>query len=612
MLSKKRFSVDKESQKIMKSSQVVASCRICEMINICDIARILCPYCGSFYDPNVKTEAKLKSRRSSANSTIEKSDSDLSEDDSSQSGGGFRNFIKSFLKITKKSNSNPNLTKNSLQKNKTVSSIANLNQERNFVLEKPEHPFLSVKNKEPNFFKEKAANFQMDSDKFKELASKALEDKNFKDITDFYCWNFSKSSNLISLLVIEKPIKSKQSPDMTYSSPDKKLETIFNFSIDWKFMKDIYLFLQKLSTTETKLIMKAICFCIVNDLKPAIDRLKVHVLRNRSFTKKINIDDQINADNKFQCCEIDRLVIELIYSLVIILCNPLFNLSENSVLFSILLCEIACLNGHLQNILVFNLRRMPLNFFRDILRQIQNFLVSRLFPTSNNRPIRLVNDWLISSVKVIGILYHTNEMQITYYQNHFNEYENDAFLDYRQKKKYFQKLDNQEEYTNPISVVSASTNYSSLFVSYEDFYVKKLDSLNLYKDFVNWQNRGKISKEFCFSQYPYILSINTKRRILEQDSETQMVIIAKQSFMKNARNRNVRVPNSNDLFLTINVRRNNLISDSLNEIEIKKTHLKKKLRVNFLGEVAIDMGGVRKEWFLLVIRQIFSPLYGNY
>lgn len=86
-------------------------------------------------------------------------------------------------------------------------------------------------------------------------------------------------------------------------------------------------------------------------------------------------------------------------------------------------------------------------------------------------------------------------MQITYYQNHFNEYENDAFLDYRQKKKYFHKLDNQEEYTNPISVVSASTNYSSLFVSYEDFYVKKLDSLNLYKDFVNWQNRGKISKE---------------------------------------------------------------------------------------------------------------------
>lgn len=47
---------------------------------------------------------------------------------------------------------------------------------------------------------------------------------------------------------------------------------------------------------------------------------------------------------------------------------------------------------------------MPLNFFRDILRQIQNFLVTRLFPQNNIKPIRLVNDWLISAVKVIGIL----------------------------------------------------------------------------------------------------------------------------------------------------------------------------------------------------------------
>lgn len=86
-------------------------------------------------------------------------------------------------------------------------------------------------------------------------------------------------------------------------------------------------------------------------------------------------------------------------------------------------------------------------------------------------------------------------MQINYYQNHYKEYENDAFQDYKQKKKYFQKLDNQEEYISPISVVSAATNYSSLFVSYEDFYIRKLDCLNLYKDYINWQHREKLSKE---------------------------------------------------------------------------------------------------------------------
>lgn len=86
-------------------------------------------------------------------------------------------------------------------------------------------------------------------------------------------------------------------------------------------------------------------------------------------------------------------------------------------------------------------------------------------------------------------------MQINYYQNHFKEYESDAFLDYKQKKRYFQKLDNQEEFISLVSVVSASTNYSSLFVSYEDFYIRKLDTLNLYKDFVNLQHRSKLSKE---------------------------------------------------------------------------------------------------------------------
>ena len=44
---------------------------------------------------------------------------------------------------------------------------------------------------------------------------------------------------------------------------------------------------------------------------------------------------------------------------------------------------------------------------------------------------------------------------------------------------------------------------------------------------------------------------------------------------------------------------------------MKNHDLKKKLRVEFINEAAIDMGGVRKEWFLLAVRDIFSPLYGK-
>ncbi|CAF1636563.1 unnamed protein product, partial [Didymodactylos carnosus] len=44
----------------------------------------------------------------------------------------------------------------------------------------------------------------------------------------------------------------------------------------------------------------------------------------------------------------------------------------------------------------------------------------------------------------------------------------------------------------------------------------------------------------------------------------------------------------------------------------KRDDLKKKLRVTFIGEVGLDMGGLTKEWFLLIIRNIFLPDYGMF
>lgn len=44
----------------------------------------------------------------------------------------------------------------------------------------------------------------------------------------------------------------------------------------------------------------------------------------------------------------------------------------------------------------------------------------------------------------------------------------------------------------------------------------------------------------------------------------------------------------------------------------KKRDLKKKVRVTFTGEPGVDMGGLTKEWFLLLIKKIFQPEYGSY
>ena len=49
---------------------------------------------------------------------------------------------------------------------------------------------------------------------------------------------------------------------------------------------------------------------------------------------------------------------------------------------------------------------------------------------------------------------------------------------------------------------------------------------------------------------------------------------------------------------------------NLLQIARKKKDLKKKLRVSFEGEPGLDLGGLTKEWFLLLIRKIFREEYG--
>ena len=70
--------------------------------------------------------------------------------------------------------------------------------------------------------------------------------------------------------------------------------------------------------------------------------------------------------------------------------------------------------------------------------------------------------------------------------------------------------------------------------------------------------------------------------------------------------------NPKDIFLTINIRRKNLIEDTLNEVSKPGIKLQNPIKVKFIGEQGVDEGGVRKEFFLLFIRQIFDPDYGMF
>jgi len=69
-------------------------------------------------------------------------------------------------------------------------------------------------------------------------------------------------------------------------------------------------------------------------------------------------------------------------------------------------------------------------------------------------------------------------------------------------------------------------------------------------------------------------------------------------------------------YFVLRVRRTHLVEDSIDSIRaiklIDPNSLKKQLRVEFAGEEGIDEGGVKKEWFQLVVQDLFSLKYGMF
>jgi E3 ubiquitin-protein ligase HECTD2 len=139
-----------------------------------------------------------------------------------------------------------------------------------------------------------------------------------------------------------------------------------------------------------------------------------------------------------------------------------------------------------------------------------------------------------------------------------------------------------------------------------DFYNTLLDYMNLTADFEAWESkRGK----FAFCQYPFFLSIWAKIQIMEHDARRQMEVKAREAFFDSIMTRKTV-----NQYLVLKVRRDCLVEDSLQGVSQvvgnSGEEIKKGLRIEFKGEEGIDAGGLRKEWFLLLVRDVFNPDHG--
>jgi len=117
------------------------------------------------------------------------------------------------------------------------------------------------------------------------------------------------------------------------------------------------------------------------------------------------------------------------------------------------------------------------------------------------------------------------------------------------------------------------------------------------------------TQRFYFSQYPFLLSIDVKLRMLNAESQMHQQFAQQRAVNFGLfSGTNIIQP-----WFVLQVQREHLLQQTLIHISSASTiDLKKPLKVVFVGEEGVDAGGVKKELFQLLISQLFSDQYGMF
>ena len=110
-------------------------------------------------------------------------------------------------------------------------------------------------------------------------------------------------------------------------------------------------------------------------------------------------------------------------------------------------------------------------------------------------------------------------------------------------------------------------------------------------------------------QTPFILTPDSKRRILQGESDLQKQHEVHSSHIA-AIIGDPETAHLHSHYLVFNLRREHLLADTMRQVERSALDLKKPLKVKFycegVAEEGVDEGGVAKEFFQLLVREIFS------
>ncbi|XP_041971239.1 probable E3 ubiquitin-protein ligase HERC4 isoform X2 [Aricia agestis] len=151
----------------------------------------------------------------------------------------------------------------------------------------------------------------------------------------------------------------------------------------------------------------------------------------------------------------------------------------------------------------------------------------------------------------------------------------------------------------------------------ECFYIEDLSNrVDIASDYINWlSDNNSSSVHLC--NYAFLFDVQCKSLLLKIDQQIQMQMAVSRAasalLTRIMFDPTYEHTGASEQFLHLRVARDHILRDTMTQISAHdSSQLKKPLRVEFLGEEAEDAGGVRKEFFFLLLKEIFDPVYGMF
>ena len=125
-------------------------------------------------------------------------------------------------------------------------------------------------------------------------------------------------------------------------------------------------------------------------------------------------------------------------------------------------------------------------------------------------------------------------------------------------------------------------------------------------------DNGENEEDFNFMNYPFLFSVDKRVDVLNQESYLVQ---------------NLEIFNGSEdelnpfwslfaqgMYLSIKLKRENILEDALNQLtqQGNQKNLRKQLKITFKGELGVDEGGVKKEFFSILTEQLFDPNFGMF